>query len=187
MPTLGSNMRTRISRSIRLTLFVALLAYSAYAQPQSRHWADAETHLTTQEFLELYFNTALHQHETADALNSFNVVSFYPGQSLEKAVLVIIQTLQDNGLSTDNPELRQEIRKVADGLLRDFTSRFGLPAVKRRWSIKDPKIALVIKHVRTHDLQDTLAVTFEGVTSFDREDFKRAERRVRNGGGVWVW
>lgn len=177
---------TKISRSTRLTLFVALWACSAHAQPQSRHWADVDAHLTTQEFLELYFNTALHQHERP-TLNSFNLVSFYPGQSLERAVVFIIQTYNDNGQSTDNPGLRQEIRKVADGVVGDFASRFGLPVVRRRWPIKDPKSALVIKHVRIHDLQDTLAVTFEGVTSFDREDFKRAERRVRDVGGVWVW
>ena len=166
-----------------LWVVIALPSGSAHAQ----NWANTEAKQTTAEFLQTYFELGLHRHETQGALNSYNLTSFYPGTSPSTAVLVIIQTYNDKQQSTDNPYLRQEIRKTADGLTSDFASRFGLPVLKKRWPISNPKENLILKHVRVNDLQDTLAVTINGVTSFDPSDFKAAEQKVKNAGGIWAW
>lgn len=166
-------------------LWVVMAFPSPFAYAQN--WANTETKLTTAEFLQTYFELAFHRHETPNALNSFSLVSFYAGTSPSTAVLLILQTYNDKSQSTANPYLRQEIRKTAESLISSFTSRFGLPALKKRWLLPNPKENLILKHVRVNDLQDTLAVTINGVTSFDPPDFKTAELAVKKAGGVWVW
>ena len=166
-----------------LWVVIALPSESAHAQ----NWANTEAKQTTAEFLQTYFQLGLHRHETQGALNSFNLVSFYPGASPSTAVLLIIQTYNDKQQLTDNPYLRQEIRRTAEGLASSFASSFGLPVVTKRWPLSDPKENLILKHVRANDLQDTLAVTINGVTYFDPSDFKAAELKVKNAGGIWTW
>jgi len=135
----------------------------------------------------VYFQIELHRHEAKDALNSFNLISFYPGTGPGNALLFIIQTYNDNSHSTEDPQLRRGIRAVGAALVDNFQSKFALPVLKKRWPLSNPKANLIIKHVRVRDLQDILAVTIDGVTSFDPADFKRGEQRVRMVGGVWVF
>ena len=145
-----------------------------------------KTTLLMREFLALYFQISLHQHES-NALNSFNLISFYPGTDAEDALLFIIQAYNDNDYSTENPQLRRGIRGLGGAIVANFKVRFGLPVLKKRWPLRNPKANLIIKHVRVRDLQDILAVTIDGVTSFDPADFKRGEQRVRMIGGVWAF
>ena len=166
-----------------LLVVIALPSRFVYAQD----WANAPAMQTTAEYLEMYFQLGLHQHETEGALNSFNLVHFYPGTSPSTAVLLIIQTYNDKQQPTSNPYLRQEIRKTAEGLTSNFASRFGLPTLKKRWPLSNPKENIIIKHVRINDLQDTLAVTINGITSFDPSDSKAAEQKVKSAGGIWAW
>lgn len=163
-----------------------LFAITTYSEISNRDWSSENAQLSKAEFLEIYFNLALHRHEQS-SLNSFNLISFYPAHSSESAILFIVQTYNDDGHSTAEPHFREEIRKTADGLVGDFQSRFGLPIVKKRWQPQNPKSHLIIKHVRVSDLQDTLAITSDGITSFDPNDFKPLERRVKAAGGVWAW
>ncbi len=51
------------------------------------------------EFLNVYFNIALHRLEECSPLNSFNLISFYPSASPEDAILLVIQTYNDEGQS----------------------------------------------------------------------------------------
>lgn len=143
--------------------------------------------VTYEEFLQLYFQVAFHEHEKKGSLNSFNLITFYPGTGPEDDLLFIIQTYNDNGQSTEDPQLRRQIRELGVVLLRNFQARSVSLLLKNRWLIGNPKTSLIINHVRVNDLQDTLAVTIDGVTSFDPADFKRGEQRVKMMGGVWAW
>lgn len=175
-------------KRIVVAIAIVIVSQGSYAQTKATSkWAAASAGVTVAEFIDAYFYLHLHRHETSDAFNSFNLVSFYPSSSQESAIVVVIQTYNDGGKSTDDPRVRQEIRVVADGTVNEFVASFGLHVLKTRWSPEKPKSAIVVKHVRVNDLQDTLAVTVDGVTSFDPADFKAAERRVRTAGGVWMW
>ena len=173
-------------RFLPAVMLLAVLASAHESPAQLTNWAAGDARVTRAELLQLYFNLDLHRHEQ-DSFNSFNLIDFYPSTSASQAILFIVQTYNDRGASTDDPKVREEIRKAADGLVVDFASQFHVPLVSKRWSPDDPKKVIVIRHVRVHDLQDTLAVTISGVTSFEREDFKRAEQRVRQAGGLWAW
>jgi hypothetical protein len=63
-----------------------------------------------------------------------------------------------------------------------FTS---LTTLRKRWPLNKPEANLIIRHVRLSNISDTLAVTIDGVTSFDPSDFKRAAQWVKKVGGVW--
>ena len=166
-----------------LMMAVSFTTSSVYAQSG----AATTDNVTDEEFLNLYFQIFFHRHES-NVLNSFNLINFYPGTDRESALLFIIQTYNDKDFSTENPQLRREIRKVGEEIVAHFRSHFGLPVLKKRWPLRNPKANLIIKHVRVRDLQDILAVTIDGVTSFDPVDFKRGEQRVRKMvGGVWTF
>ena len=167
-----------------LAFVIAMFLTTASVCAQSR--ASTIENVTNEEFLQLYFRIELHQHE-GKALNSFNLIDFYPGARPENALLFIIQTYNDNGLSTEDAQLRRWIREMGATLVAAFQVRFRLPVLKKRWPLSNPKANLIIKHVRVRDLQDILAVTIDGVTSFDPADFKRGEQRVRMVGGVWAF
>jgi hypothetical protein len=76
---------------------------------------------------------------------------------------------------------------VATGFVNEFEAMLRFRTVKDRWQVLDSRHSLVIKHVRVTDFQDAMAVTIDGVTSFDPKDFKTAEQRVQDAGGSWVW
>jgi hypothetical protein len=172
----------------RRSLAVAFSLVSVVASAiQADNWSASDARITKAEFLQLYFEMKLHHPETEQAANSFNLVSFYPSAAPAHAIVFIVQTYNDEDQPIDNPRNRQAIREVAGALVQHFEALFGLPIVSRRWPLTTPRHALIIKHVRIHDLQDVLAVTVDGITSFDTEDFKNAEKRVRNAGGVWAW
>jgi len=61
------------------------------------------------------------------------------------------------------------------------------PTVRKRWDCTGTNSNLVIKHVRYTDIRETLAVTVDGVTSFDEESIKKASDLVKSRGGVWSW
>ena len=168
-----------------LALLIAICCTTTSVYAQSRTATIAN--ITNEEFLDLYFQIILHRHEVSDALNSFNLISFYPSTSSKNALLFIIQTYNDEDHSTENPQLRRGIREVGAMMVDQFQAHLRLPILKKRWPLSNPKTNLIIKHVRVHDLQDILAVTIDGVTSFDAADFKRAEQRVRMAGGVWAF
>ena len=176
----GAHMKTGL---LALMMAVSFTTASVYGQSG----AAAKDNVTNEEFLALYFQMFLHGHES-NALNSFNLITFYPGTDAENALLFIIQTYNDNDYSTENPQLRREIRKFGGAIVANFQARLGLPVLKKRWPLRNPKANLIIKHVRVRDLQDILAVTIDGVTSFDPADFKRGEQRFRRMvGGVWTF
>ena len=170
---------------IRSFFFVLMLTASAEAYAQS--WATTDAKLTTEEFLQTYLQTEMHRHESSSALNSFNLVTFLPSASRAEAIVFVIQTYSVGEKSTDNPEIRREIRKTADAELESFEARFNLPILKKRWSPSHPRAHLVIKHVREDDLQDVLAVTVLGETFFEADKFKEAAERVKSARGIWSW
>src|SRR2546427_13010442 len=57
-------------------LVIAMSFTTASVCAQSR--ATTIENITNEEFLQLYFRIELHQHEGKDALNSFNLITFYP-------------------------------------------------------------------------------------------------------------
>lgn len=172
---------------IIVTLFLCVVMAFLCGFAHAQNWANTDSKLTTAEFLQTYFQLMLHNHENPNALNSFNLVYFSPGTSPSTAVLLIIQTYNDKSQSTANPQFRQEIRQIGEVSTSLFMSSFGLPVMKKRWPLSNPKENLILKHVRVNDLQDTLAVTINGVTSFDPSDFKAAELKVIKAGGLWAW
>lgn len=161
-----------------------LTTASAHAQTESQVAAEP---VTNGEYLALFFNLRMHRHETEEALNSYNIVRFYQSPSPDKSLVVIFQTYNDNGTSTDAPWLRREIRQVGRALADQFDSLLRLPRVSSRWPLRNPKENLIVKHVRTEDFQDVLAVTIDGVTSFDPMDFRRAKERVERIGVAWAF
>ena len=168
---------------LALVLAICCTTTSVYAQFSPATIAN----ITNEEFLDLYFQIILHRHEVQDALNSFNLISFYPGTGSKNALLLIIQTYNDEDYSTENPQLRRGIREVGALIVAQFQAHLRLPILKKRWPLSNPKANLIIKHVRIRDTQDILAVTIDRITSFDPTDFKRAEQRVRMAGGVWAF
>ena len=169
---------------LAFALVVALAGSPSVGFATDVNWGNSPAGLTTAEYLGLLFEGVFHRHETAAALNSYNLVEFYPGSTPAEGVLVIIQTWNE-GAESDN--LRREIRKVADAYIFEFTSLLSVPKVKRHWSAEDPKSHLVVRHVRSTDLRETIAVTISGVTQFDEQSFRRAEAFVKARGGVWGW
>ncbi|MCY3794651.1 MAG: hypothetical protein OXG51_09790 [Gammaproteobacteria bacterium] len=140
--------------------------------------------MSNHEYLALYFQLEMHRHES-DRLNSFNLVDFFPGHSSEDHILMIIQTYNAGEMSSSNSHLRQEISRVGYALVDLFDSILRSPQIQPRWPLQEPRANLIVKHVRIDDLQDTIAVTIDGLTSFDPQVFRRAEQRVKKVGGTW--
>ena len=141
--------------------------------------------ITNEEFLQTYFQLSLHDHGPRD----FNIIKFYPnaGVADENAVLFIIRVHDNESLSAETDGFRSNIRLSAKTLLMGFESCFTiLSTLRKRWPLNKPETNLIIRHVRLSKPWDTLAVTIDGVTSFDPADFKRAAQRVKKLGGVWV-
>ena len=98
---------------LALVMAISCTITSAYAQSE----ATTIENITNEEFLALYFQIRFHRHEVQHALNSFNLISFYPGTRSKNALLFIIQTYNDKDYSTEDPQLRREIRKVGAALV----------------------------------------------------------------------
>lgn len=146
-------------------------------------WAQAPANITIGEFLEMHFASQMGDHES-DALNSFNLVSFYPTKAPDSAFVLVIQGWNDSRVA--ERDLRREIRKVGDAMYGQFNAIRRHPTVRKRWPLgQSPEPHLIIKHVRKSDLKEVLGVTVDGVTSFDEEAIKKAETSVKQRGGVW--
>ncbi|MBM4306303.1 MAG: hypothetical protein FJ123_06145 [Deltaproteobacteria bacterium] len=148
------------------------------------HGAVLAENVTNEEFLQTYFQLCLHDHGPG----SFNIVQFLPsaGVADENAVLFIIRVHDDEGLPAKTEGFRSIIRMSASTLLLGFQSCFiRLPTLRKRWPLNKPETNLIIRHVRLSNDRDTLAVTIDGVTSFNPADFKRAAERIKKLGGVW--
>lgn len=148
-------------------------------------WAQAPANITIQEFLNMHYNSVMHRVES-DALNSYNIVSFYPSKGLDTAFVLIIQTWNDSRLPEQ--DLRREIRKDGKADFVLFKALTQHPTVRKRWLLSDvggPHF--IVKHVRISDLNETVAVTIDDITSFDEETIKKAEASVKSRGGVWSW
>jgi hypothetical protein len=170
---------------MKIGLFVLVLTLqliTVLVCPQ--YSAIAGANITNEEFLQLYFELSLHQHGPRD----FNIIKFHPiaGPSDENALLFIIQVIDDNTESRQNPGLQSIIRLKGGALLMGFESCFKkLPTLQKRWPLIKSEANLIIRYVRYSDSSDTLAVTIDGVTYFNPEDFKRAEQRLKKVGGFW--
>lgn len=170
---------------IRKILFFFLLTFlvtAGYKTVLAAQWAEAPANLTIREFLDLYFYSHMARGES-NAINSFNLVSFYPSDNSQTAFVFIIQTWRDSGIA--ERDLRREIRKVGDSYYKLFKGLIKLPDVKKRWNINNIGENIIIKHVRISDLNEVLAVTINGVTHFDRASIRRTESIVKARGGVW--
>lgn len=170
-----------------ILILVLFLGSEPVLAQQSLTWGEKTTPVTKAELLEMVFQLTMHNHEKQNAMNSFSLVSFYPSSVPSSAVLFIIQAYNDAGNSPLEPNERREIRKVGDALVEQFTATCRLPLVQKRWNVSNLKGRIVIKHVRVSDVRETIAVTVDGVTSFEPVDFRRAEGQVRLAGGVWTW
>ncbi len=89
------------------------------------------------------------------------------------------------GWAIASADTRREIRLVAGSLVNRFVAKCTLPIIKKRWEPADPRTQIVIKHVREDDIQEILAVTVNGETSFDADAVQAAEAQVTAAGGVW--
>ena len=147
-------------------------------------WAEAPANLTVREFLDMHFLNTMGRGES-DALNSYNLVSFYPSGNPQTAFFFIIQPWRDSLIA--DRDIRREIRKVGDACYDQFKAMTGHPTVRKRWKIEVPKENFVIKHVRYTDLREVLAVTVDGTTYFDEEAIRRAASMVKLRGGVWAF
>ncbi len=170
---------------IASVFFATALSSSSRSGQPKEDWGDRNAQITNEEFLDMYFNLHMHAHEDDHAFNSFNMISFCPSSSSAKALLVIIQTYNAKGHTTDEAEIRQQIRELASTEQKLFEAFCASRVISKRWKVASPKNSIVIKHVRAEDVRDILAVTFNGETSFDPADFKKAEGLVKSRGGVW--
>ena len=149
------------------------------------NWARAPANITIQEFLSMHFTSTMGRGEF-DALNSFNVVSFYPSAAPDVAFVLVIQTWNDSRLP--ERDIRREIRKVGDAGYEQFKALTRHPTVQKRWPLTGSGGPhFIIKHVRKSDLNEVLAVTADSATSFEQEAIKKAEASVKQRGGVWSW
>ena len=144
--------------------------------------AFADENVTNGEFLQLYFQSSLHEHWP-----SRRVVEFLPitGPADKNALVYITQYIEE----TFGPEaLPHVINMDAQGLIAEFETCFmKMPTLTKRWPINKPPENLLVRYMRASDgpRYKTLGVTIDGVTSFDPVDFKRAKERVEKVGGVW--
>jgi hypothetical protein len=166
-------------------LFLALFTASgAWADPG---WADTPADLTNSEYLEIQFKLAMSRPES-DALNSYNLVNFYPSLNSQSAVVVMIQTWHDEkARPQDLQDLRREIRKVGEAYSHQFDSMAGLPSISKRWKNANSSANFIIKHVRYTDPHETLGVTIRGETVFDPESIVKAKIETISRGAVWGW
>ena len=169
-----------------LILAVCLSLGHAHVFSQAHVRFAAGSSVTDSEYLTLYFRLRLHRHES-DHLNSFNLIWFYPGSSADESLLVIFQTYNAAGVSIRDAVFREEIQLVGKSFVDAFESMAESPEVRSRWPLRNPEENLIVKHVRVRDQQEVLAVTHNGVTSFDPTDFRQAEHRVEQLGGVWTF
>lgn len=154
---------------------------SAFAQSG---WGASSANLTVAEYLELSFKMAMERHETG-ALNDYSMVSFYPTDSPETALIVIIQTWHDERIN--QTDLRREIRTVGNAVYNHFKALVLHQTIAKRWRSERFENNFIVKHVRYTDLRESLAVTVGNATFFDPEEIKHAETLVRSRGGVWGW
>jgi hypothetical protein len=173
-----------MTRRLLLCLLLIFLLSGGNKSIGAEEWAETPVNLTVREFLDMHFSNKMGRVES-DALNSFNLVSFYPSGNPQTAFVFIIQTWRDSRIP--ERDLRREIRKFGDACYDQFKAMTGHPTVRKRWKIKIPKDNFVIKHVRYTDLKEVLAVTTDGTTYFDEEAIGRAASMVKLRGGVWAF
>ena len=148
----------------------------------AEEWAEAPANLTVREFLDMHFSNTMGRGES-DALNSFNLVSFYPSGNPRTAFVFIIQTWSDSRVP--ERDIRRAIREVGDASYDQFKAMAKHPTVRKRWKLEVSKENFVIKHVRFTDLREVLAVTIDETTYFDEDGIGRAASIVKLRGGVW--
>jgi hypothetical protein len=165
-----------------LVLIVALILFGWPRPIAASDWAEAPANLTIQEFLENHFTQILGKEES-DAINSYNLVFFYPSSEPHKAFVFIIQAWRDSQRTDRN--IRRDIRALGEVYFKHFNSRIYLPTIRKRWKLKNSKENFIIKHVRHSDIKETLAVTVDGKTHFDDETIKRTAISIKRRGGIW--
>lgn len=167
-----------MAKKIMLFLFFAFIMCGAYETVSAKDWAETPTYLTIREFLTLYFNIRF-----SSSGVTWNIVDFVPSGNPQTAFVFIIQTWEDSGLS--ERDLRKEIRRCGDSRYSLFKALIGHPDIKKRWDINVIKENFIIKHVRSSDVKEVLAVTVDGVTYFDKDSINRTASMVKFRGGVW--
>lgn len=173
-----------MTRRLLLFLLLIFLLCGENNAIGAGEWAEAPANLTVREFLDMHFSNRMGRGET-DALNSYNLVSFYPSGDPQTAFVFIMQTWRDSRIA--ERDIRREIRKVGDAYYDHFKAMTGHPTVRKRWKIEVPKENFIMKHVRYTDLREVLAVTIDGTTYFDEEAIRRAASMVKLRGGVWAF
>lgn len=168
----------------RATMLLLLSLLTSSAAWAAGNWGDAPADLTISEYLDLQFKLDMSRPEI-NALNSFALVSFYPSSNPQDALVVVIQTWQDEHIGPQ--DLRREIRKVGEAFLNQFNALARHPRITKRWKMENPKVNLVVRHVRYSDLRETIAVTVNGETVFDRDSISKAQADVTARGAVWSW
>lgn len=167
-----------MAKKIMLFLFFAFLTCGAYETVSAKEWAETPTYLTIREFLKLYFKIGFSQRGV-----EWNIVDFVPSVNPQTAFVFIIQIWEDSELS--ERDLRKEIRSYGDSRYNFFKALIGHPDINKRWDINVIKEIFIIKHVRSSDVKEVLAVTVDGVTYFDKDSINRTASMVKFRGGVW--
>jgi hypothetical protein len=182
-------MSQRAFAVFAIILVVALLgAFSQRhlpGQPTGASWAEKSAQITTEEFLALFFRSEFHEDDGRNSLNDGNLVMFVSANSPSQAIVLINQYYDLRQHTAAEADVRREVRKVANSMLGLFESDAKSPVVRKRWKISDPKNALIIRHMPEDDMKETIAVTVNGETSFEMDDFKKAENLVKSRGGYW--
>ncbi len=157
--------------------------------------------LTNSEYLDLFFRIMLHQHPDPLSGLSDNIVVFLPARSPRVSLVMIMQILNDksahvsgwfSNLTFSRVSKKQRKQNIIDwstGVLKVFEDIYSLPQIAERWSITTPSEHILIRYIRSSsdsEEMETLAVTVNGETVFDKDGFERARTRVEAAGGIWI-
>ena len=172
-----------------ILIFMGMLMSHTFSGDVTAQWqqGDPPANITASEYLWLVFDSNLSRisliADSAGLKMLQPYVFFSHSGEVSQGVVYVVLEWPDEHLN--QLDLRRNIRIISDGYLNKFEILQQWVSVQSRWSPSEPRSHFVIRHVRYSDIQETLAVTLNGETSFESVKFWEAKRRVENSGGIW--
>ena len=167
-----------------LLLAALCLAACLSSEPaRSGTWADVDAHLTVSEFIEWKLREYSRTSGT-DPDNLIDIVpGFLPSSGPDRAMVVLEAIWNPKSLSVD--ELRSRVERVSKNATQRVIDVVRFSGISKRWPIQETQDHILIRHTSLVEWEKTIAVTYRGTTSFDRDAILEARKKVEALGGEW--
>lgn len=171
---------------------IILCIPSAQAADVKRQWTDKQAILSIEEYFDLLFATRFQNLNPAEP----TTVDFVPNKSAEDALIFVVRPVVTPDVDlTDRSEQKEEIvNGFRANVNRQASTHMELTgkllkesSIKSRWTGATVEKNFAIRFVKADNVRQTVAITSNGKTTFDKAEISAASALLKpRAGELWV-